>query len=58
MYDRYSLSKLLKSKNGVNIEVKDAFSSTISNWTSFGLDGKAGVVRKMDSLFMEAIKQR
>ena len=56
MYDRYSLSKLLYAKGASQIEKRDPFTSYISNWEQFGLDGNRPVVRKPDSLFMEAIK--
>jgi len=57
MYDRYSLSNLLKSKNGDLIKIKDAFTSNITNWAEYNIDGKDNIVRKPDSLFIEAIKK-
>ena len=54
MYDRYSLSNLLASNGGKNIQIQNAFSSKIANWSTYNLDGKDGVVRKPDSLFIEA----
>jgi predicted SAM-dependent methyltransferase len=56
MYDRYSLGKLLESAGFKTPQVKSAFESNISDWSSFELDGKEGKVRKPDSLFMEAVK--
>jgi len=56
MYDRYSLKKILEQAGFKNVEVKSAFESNIAGWESFELDGKEGVVRKPDSLFMEAKK--
>jgi predicted SAM-dependent methyltransferase len=56
MYDRYSLANLLKSKNAQNIIVRDAFTSGILNWSNYNIDGKDGIVRKPDSLFIEAVK--
>lgn len=56
MYDRYSLGALLKQHGFVNVEVKDAFSSTIPAWSTYQLEVKDGVVLKPDSLFMEALK--
>lgn len=56
MYDRYSLSNLLKGAGGKNVQVKNAFSSTIDNWNDYNLDGKDLITRKPDSLFMEATK--
>jgi predicted SAM-dependent methyltransferase len=57
MYDRYSLSNLLLSNTAINIVKRDAFTSYISNWVEYDIDGKQGVTRKPDSLFIEAIKQ-
>jgi predicted SAM-dependent methyltransferase len=56
MYDRFSLSELLKSAGFKNPQVKSAFESGVSDWTDFNLDGANGKVRKPDSLFMEAVK--
>lgn len=56
MYDRHSLYNLLKDKGGRGIQIRDAFTSFVSNWASYNLDAKEGKVRKPDSLFMEAIK--
>ena len=57
MYDRYSLSKLLKSTCFKNITVCKANESAIPNFNLYLLDIEPdGSVRKPDSLFMEAIK--
>lgn len=56
MYDRYSLAVLLESCGFRSPQVKTAFESAIPEWTSFRLDGENGLVRKPDSLFMEAVK--
>ncbi|MFZ5553785.1 MAG: class I SAM-dependent methyltransferase [Bacteroidota bacterium] len=56
MYDRYSLGKLLSDTGFSEVKVKTAFESEIPEWESFRLDGDNGVVRKPDSLFMEARK--
>jgi predicted SAM-dependent methyltransferase len=56
MYDRYSLTLLLKKCGFRKIEIKTAFTSNISNWAEFELDGKNNIVRKPDSLFIEAFK--
>ncbi len=56
MYDRYSLKKLLESVGFKEIQQKTAFESNIPEWGKYNLDGSNGVVRKPDSLFMEAIK--
>ena len=57
MYDRYSLTSLLTNKGGHKIEVSTAFSSYISNWADYTIDGKDNVVRKPDSLFIECLKK-
>lgn len=56
MYDRYSLGNLLTKSGGKTIEIRDAFSSYVPDWASFGIDGKDGLTRKPDSLFIEAVK--
>ena len=57
MYDRYSLSVLLKKCGLTNIVQRSATESYIPDWTSFNLDTELdGKVYKPDSLFMEAIK--
>ncbi len=56
MYDRYSLKRLLEQSGFKNVQVKKAFESQISDWETFNLDGSNGIVRKPDSLFVEAIK--
>ncbi|MEO8235944.1 MAG: methyltransferase domain-containing protein [Flavobacterium sp.] len=57
MYDRYSLTSLLTNYGGCDIKVRDAFSSYISNWSEYKIDGKDNVVRKPDSLFIECFKK-
>jgi predicted SAM-dependent methyltransferase len=57
MYDRYSLSCLLKQCGGEKIIQRTATESYVSHWQTFNLDTEVdGVVTKPDSLFMEAIK--
>jgi predicted SAM-dependent methyltransferase len=56
MYDRYSLSMLLKSCGFVNTEVKNPFESNIPNWSDYELDIRNGIVYDPISLFMEARK--
>ena len=57
MYDRYSLSVLLKECGFENIVQRNAPESYITDWDSFKLDTEIdGTVYKPDSLFMEAIK--
>ena len=54
MYDRYSLSRLLKNNGFENIQVKGPLDSGIPEWGRYGLDVKDGQVRFPTSLFMEA----
>jgi predicted SAM-dependent methyltransferase len=57
MYDRYSLSLLLKKCNFDNVVQCKATESYIPNWENFNLDTESdGTVYKPDSLFMEAVK--
>lgn len=56
MYDRISLTILLKNTNFTSIEEKDGFNSYIKNWADYELDGKDGKLRKADSFFIEGIK--
>jgi predicted SAM-dependent methyltransferase len=56
MYDRYSLKLLLQNSGFSNVKVVTAFTSSIKDWDRFELDGKNGLVRKPDSLFIEAKK--
>jgi hypothetical protein len=56
MYDRYSLSKLLNKVGFEDIKVCSAFESRIENWKKYELDTVSGVIRKPDSLFIEATK--
>ncbi|TXE17131.1 methyltransferase domain-containing protein [Psychroserpens burtonensis] len=56
MYDRYSLSEILKTVGFENIKISTAFDSTIPNWEKFELDVIQGEIRKPDSLFIEAQK--
>ena len=57
MYDRYSLSVLLKNCGFENIVRRTASESYIPNWDSFNLDTEPdGSIYKPDSLFVEAIK--
>ena len=57
MYDRYSLSVLLKECGFTNIVQRSATESYVPDWTSFNLDTDIdGTVYKPDSLFVEAMK--
>jgi predicted SAM-dependent methyltransferase len=57
MYDSYSLTKLLETTGFQAVKKQNAFTSYIKDWEQFNLDGKEGIIRKPDSLFIEAIKQ-
>jgi predicted SAM-dependent methyltransferase len=57
MYDRYSLSMLLRENGFDKIEVKTAFESNIPDFSKFNLDVIDKEIRKPDSLFMEAVKK-
>lgn len=57
MYDKYSLAKLLVKYGGSDTIIRNAFTSYIDNWQKYNLDGKEGICRKPDSLFIEAIKR-
>ncbi|MBB05373.1 MAG: methyltransferase type 11 [Pseudooceanicola sp.] len=56
MYDRYSLTELLKEVGFSEIIHSNAFESEIDNWGKYQLDVIDGEVRKPDSLFLEAKK--
>ena len=58
MYDIYSLGNLLKDVGFKNIEQKDFDQSNIPGWRSFSLDEVNNTIRKPDSLFVEALKQK
>ncbi len=56
MYDRYSLTELLKEVGFGQIILRTAFESEIDKWEKYQLDVIDGEVRKPDSLFIEAKK--
>jgi predicted SAM-dependent methyltransferase len=56
MYDAYSLGYLLRQTGFDNVKTFSATTSRLDNWASFELDTVSGVMRKPDSLFMEATK--
>ncbi len=57
MYDRYSLTQLLKNAGFTDVAVTDAFNSRLEGWDKIRmLDVEAGKPRKPDSLFVEARK--
>jgi predicted SAM-dependent methyltransferase len=58
MYDRYSLSRLLRKSGFDDIEIKTSYESNIPQWDKYELDVKDGVVIHPTSLFMEARKPR
>jgi len=58
MYDRSSLSRLLREVGFEDIEVKTPHESNIPQWNKYELDVKDGAVFDPTSLFMEARKPR
>lgn len=56
MYDRYSLSRLLKDAGFIDIKIKSSFESDIPNWNLYELDVKNGLAYAPVSLFIEAKK--
>jgi hypothetical protein len=56
MYDRYSLKRLLEQAGFVTVKVCMADESRIPNYQKYQLDTNNGIVRKPDSLFIEATK--
>jgi predicted SAM-dependent methyltransferase len=56
MYDRYSLTRLLKNAGFKDIEVKNPFESNIPRWEIYELDVRDGLVYDPTSLFIEAKK--
>ena len=58
MYDRFSLSRLLREVGFEEIEIKTPYESSIPEWDKYELDVKDGAVFDPTSLFMEARKPR
>lgn len=56
MYDRFSLRRLLENAKFSQFVIRGPFNSYIENWESYELDGRKPVVRKPDSLYVEAVK--
>ena len=56
MYDRYSLKRLLEQVGFKNVKVCTANESRIPGYEKYSLDSENGVIRKPDSLYMEASK--
>lgn len=56
MYDRYSLKRLLDQAGFVNVKICAADESRIPEYEKYSLDVLSGIVRKPDSLYIEAAK--
>ncbi len=56
MYDRFSLERLLAQNGFSRFRICTAFESAVPNWNTYQLDTINGMVRKPDSLFVEAQK--
>jgi SAM-dependent methyltransferase len=56
MYDRFSLERLLTQAGFVDVKVCRADMSAIPDFNSYDLDTQCEIVRKPDSLYMEAVK--
>jgi SAM-dependent methyltransferase len=56
MYDRYSLKRLLNQSGFVNVKICAANESRIPEFEKYSLDVLNGIVRKPDSLYVEASK--
>jgi predicted SAM-dependent methyltransferase len=57
LYDRFSLSELLKNAGFTRVAVRSAKESGLLGFSDYFLDsGEDGSVRKPDSLFMEGVK--
>ncbi|TVZ25582.1 putative SAM-dependent methyltransferase [Gillisia sp. Hel_I_86] len=56
MYDRYSLTELLKKVGFADIRICNAFESRIKDWEKYKLDVVNKEIRKPDSLFIEGRK--
>jgi predicted SAM-dependent methyltransferase len=58
MYDKYSLSRLLRESGFSEISIKNPFKSDIPNWSEYELDIKDGAIYDPTSLFIEARKTK
>lgn len=56
MYDRYSLKRLLENAGFIDVKICTANESRIPEYEKYSLDVLNGVVRKPDSLYVEASK--
>lgn len=56
MYDRFSLTRLLRAQGFRDVRFVSATKSQIPNFDQYGLDAVEGVTRKPDSIFVEATR--
>lgn len=56
MYDRHSLNRLLNQAGFVNVKICAANESRIPEFEKYSLDVLRGIIRKPDSLYVEASK--
>ena len=56
MYDRFSLKRLLTKAGFTDVRLCRADESGIPSFNSYGLDLLDGMIRKPDSIYMEAVK--
>ena len=56
MYDRYSLRRLLETSGFTGLSQRGAFDSAIADFSTFELDGTAGIARKSDSSYLETVQ--
>ena len=56
MYDRYSLKRMLENSGFVDVKICTANESRIPEYDKYSLDVLSGIVRKPDSLYIEASK--
>lgn len=56
MYDRFSLKRLLESAGFVDVKICAATESRIPEYEKYSLDALNGIVRKPDSIYIEASK--
>lgn len=56
MYDQVSLGRFLLDSGFVGTRSTSATDSMIPNFEAYGLDAKAGVARKPDSIYMEVVR--
>jgi len=56
MYDRFSLKKLLTKAGFIDVRLCRADESRIPSFNSYSLDVLGKIIRKPDSIYMEAVK--